>query len=392
MDLNEYEKAANGPLVGDFALVAHERERSAEVAGPGYYPSLNGAEIADAHRSGLFPGASFTGSRDGDNAVYAYHSEDTFHATAFVCNKEPGELFLTGGCDPAPEGPVDPGPYIARADATTGRQVWRTYLENANVSGKWIGGTNLNILADGHIVTSWSNDIARLDTDTGRILAYNRLPTGDTSPADSNFKHLTVAPDGTLILKNQTRPVGLTLQGTLAIVQGLMQGKKQPNSHLVAVHPETLEILDDVSLPEATTSPNVVTTFEDRIAIYISADQHAYRYFWDPVSSQLTQDESWAVPYVGEGQMTGDAAGMMGDWVVIQTNGLPAAVPSTVVAINQHDPDKVTTIEPFGPLAEGQMSFAPPKTGTDPATTASIPPTWATGSWPASTSTRPRAR
>ena len=64
--------------------------------------------------------------------------------------------------------------------------------------------------------------------------------------------------------------------------------------------------------------------------------------------------------------MTGDAPGMMGDWVVIQTNGLPASVPSTVVAINQHDPNKVTTIEPFGPLADGQMSFAPPKTGTDP--------------------------
>ena len=95
------------------------------------------------------------------NVVYASHSEDTFHGTAFVCNKEPGELFLTGGCDPAPEGPVDPGPYIAKADATTGRQIWRTYLENANVSGKWIGGTNLNILADGHIVTSWCADIAR---------------------------------------------------------------------------------------------------------------------------------------------------------------------------------------------------------------------------------------
>ncbi len=198
----------------------------------------------------MFPGASFTGSRDGENVVYASHSEDTFHGTAFVCNKEPGELFLTGGCDPAPEGPVDPGPYIAKADATTGRQIWRTYLENANVSGKWIGGTNLNILADGHIVTSWCADIARIDTDTGRILAYNKLPTGDTPPGDSNFKHLTVAPDGTLILKNQTRPPGTTQQGTLAIVQGLMSGLTQPNSHLVAVHPETLEILDHVSLSE----------------------------------------------------------------------------------------------------------------------------------------------
>ena len=224
--------------------------------------------------------------------MYASHSEDMFHGTAFVCNKEPGELFITGGCDPAPEGPVDPGPYIAKADATTGRQIWRTYLENANVSGKWIGGTNLNILADGHIVTSWCADIARLDPDTGRILAYNRLPTGDTPPGDSNFKHLTVAPDGTLILKNQTRPPGITQQGTLAIVQGVMTGRVQPNSHLVAVHPETLEVLDDVSLPEPATTPNVVTTFDGRIAVYISAAAHAYRYFWDPATSKLSQDEA----------------------------------------------------------------------------------------------------
>ena len=72
------------------------------------------------------------------------------------------------------------------------------------------------------------------------------------------------------------------------------------------------------------------------------------------------------VPYVAEGRIAGDAPGMMGDWVVIQTNGLPSSVPSTVVAINQKDPDTVTTLAPFGPLAERQMSFAPPKTGTDP--------------------------
>lgn len=365
MSRAEYEKPANGPIVGELSLVEGERARSAEVASPGYYPSLNGAEIADALRSGVFPGARFTGTRDGDNTVFAAHSEDRFHGTAYLCNREPGELFLTGGCVPALEGPVDPGPYIAKVDATTGRQSWRTYLENANVTGNWIGATNLNILADGQIVTSWAAQVVRIDTGTGRILAHNTLPTGDTPPTDCSFKHLTVAPDGTIILKNQTRPAGATQQGTPAIIQGVLAGLVQPNSHLVALHPETLEVLDHVALPEPCTTPHIVGAHGERIAIYISADQHAYRYYWDPSKSELTQDESWVVPYTAEGQTTGDAPGMMGDWLVIQTNGLPSPVPSTVAAINVHDASKVTTVEPFGPVPDGQMSFAPPKTGTD---------------------------
>ena len=48
--------------------------------------------------------------------------------------------------------PVLPGPYIARVDPATGKQIWRTFLENANVTGNWIGVSNLNILADGTMV------------------------------------------------------------------------------------------------------------------------------------------------------------------------------------------------------------------------------------------------
>ena len=70
---------------------------------------------------------------------------------------------------------------------------------------------------------------------------HRSLPTGDTPIADVNFKHLTIAPDRTIILKDQTRPTGSALQGTMA-------GLKQGNSHLVAVHPDTLEVLDDIPL------------------------------------------------------------------------------------------------------------------------------------------------
>ena len=228
---------------------------------------------------------------------------------------------------------IEKGADLKIVDATTGRQIWRTYLENANVSGAWIATTNLNILANGNLVSSWANRIALLDADTGVILKTGELPPGEAPPGDSSFKHLTVAPDGTLILKNQCRPTGATQQGSLAIFKGLKDGLKQANSIFVAVDPETLEVLDTLQMPEPATTPHGITMFDGRIAIYTCADAHAYRYFWDAEAKKLSLDESWVVPYLAEGQTTGDAPGIMGDWITIQTNGVGGKVPSSVVAM-----------------------------------------------------------
>jgi hypothetical protein len=57
----------------------------------------------------------------------------------------------------------------------------------------------------------------------------------------------------------------------------------------------------------------------------------------------------------------------MGDWIVIQTNGpVTKGIASSIVAINQKDPSRMTSVFPFGQLEPGEISFAPPKSGTDP--------------------------
>lgn len=363
--LTDNEKAANGPLPGDHSRVEAEHEGAKRVASSGYYPSLAGAEISGSDRSGCFPSASFTGSHDGPNQVFAWRSEDDYQGVTFLCTREPGELFLCGGNLPEAKPPVLPGPYVARVDATTGKQIWRTYVENANASGNWIGVNNLNILANGTIVTAWSNQIALLDADTGRILRTGSLPSGEAPAKDSHFKHLTVAPDGTLILKNQTRAEAIREQGTTAMLKAFRKGLELPPSNIVAVHGESLQVLDTLQLPELAATPHGITTFEDKIAIYACANEHAYRCFWDPDAKNLSFDESWKVPYLMEGQSTGDAPGIMGDWIVIQTNGMGGKVPSSVVAINVHDAKRTTSILPYGELKRTQMSLAPPKTCID---------------------------
>jgi hypothetical protein len=116
-----------------------------------------------------------------------------------------------------------------------------------------------------------------------------------------------VAPDRTLIVKNQTRPAGVTDQGTMAMVKGVRKGMKLPPSVFVAADGQTLEVLDTAQLPELAATPHGITTFDGRIAIYTCADEHAFRFFWDPDSKRLSPDESWVVPYLAEGQSTGDA-------------------------------------------------------------------------------------
>src|SRR6266446_3255207 len=53
--LTSNEIAANGPLPGDVSLYLKELACVEKIPTPGYYQSINGAELADAQRSGLYP-------------------------------------------------------------------------------------------------------------------------------------------------------------------------------------------------------------------------------------------------------------------------------------------------------------------------------------------------
>ena len=365
--LSANEIAANGPLPGDVSLYQDEFACAENQPTPGYFSSINGAELTDSARSGLFNCATFSGSFDGPNQVFAWRSEDVFDTTMYINNRKPGELYISGGEMPPSKGTLPAGPYIAKADATTGRQIWRTYLDNGNASGAWIASTNLNILPNGRIVTAWENKVALLDGDTGLILKVATLPVGPTPAIDASYKHLTIAPDGTLILKDQTRPSGCKLQGTMAIIQCNGPGMKQGNSNMVAVDPDTLEVLDSIALPEPATVPHIITMFEGRIAIYLGVNSGALRYFWDPATKKLSQDTSWVVKPMERGQTTSDAPSLLGDWIVLQTNGIGSeTVASSIVAVHQKDPTRTKVIFPFGELKKGEWSWAPPKPQTDP--------------------------
>ena len=358
--------AANGPLPGDLASMQQEWDCAQASDTPGYFKSINGAEVADSTRSLFYPCATFLGSMDGNNVVYAWRSEDSYQGVLFMNNRRPGELYVTGGNNPPARGVVPPGPFVAKTDATTGKQIWRTYLQNGNVNGEWVGAANLNILPDGNIPVAFGNHLVKLDGDTGLILQHVTLPAG-APPEGSNYKHLTIAPDGTLILKNQTRATPCDIQGTLAAIQCPGGANAAPGSTILAVDPDTFEIHDQIEVPENAVAPHIVTTHNGKIAIHTGTNQAAYRFYWDPETKTLSQDTDWIARYAEPGQTLGDAPGIIGDWLIVQMNGLPTTqAASSITAISMDDPTRITRIHPFGTDLPTGQSWAPPKAAVDP--------------------------
>ncbi|GGH32463.1 hypothetical protein SAMN05444007_106160 [Cribrihabitans marinus] len=356
----------NGPMPGDLERIMEEWDCVQGLDTPGYFKSMNGAEVADSARSQLYPCASFLGDWDGPNDVYAWRAAGEYQGVLFMNNRHPGELYLTGGNNPPAQGVVPVGPWVAKVDATTGKEIWRTVLENGNVSGVWVGAANLNILPDGNIPIAFGNHLVKLDGDTGRIIQHVALPAG-APPEGSNFKHLTIAPDGTLIVKNQTRATPCNIQGTLAAFQCPGGADASPGSTIHAINPDTFEIHDSVDLPENAVTPHSITTFDGKIMIYAPAIKTFFRVIWDPETLQLTLDESWSTDsYLEPGQTSGDAPGVLGDWMVVQVNGLPTnKAASAMVGISQHDSTKITRVYPFGTELPTGMSWAPPKAAVD---------------------------
>jgi hypothetical protein len=85
------------------------------------------------------------------------------------------------------------------------------------------------------------------------------------------------------------------------------------------------------------------------------------------VSRAKSAGQTWVVSPMQKGQTTSDAPSILGDWVVLQTNGIGGeTVASSIVAVHQKDAAKLKVIFPFGPLKSGEWSFAPPKPPTDP--------------------------
>lgn len=101
------------------------------------------------------------------------------------------------------------GPFVAKLNIGDLTQLWRTDLANLNATtsptGVWnyIGG--LNVLADGNVMIVAGSNLYKLNGTTGAVEAELALPTGPSLSYNGDFNGMADWPDGTLVLKTQTR-------------------------------------------------------------------------------------------------------------------------------------------------------------------------------------------
>ena len=329
-----------------------------------YPPAIGAGEHTDSIRSGSFPCATFTGDRNGPNQVVQSESETNYGNIQFISLGGPDRAFLQGG------GLGGPGIFISRFDPSTGKEIWRTYLNNFDSNGQWHIAGSLMVLEDGSVGAAQGPDIWRVDPESGAILAYQQQPILGMPATDANFDGFHVAPDerGTILFKTQTRSAGCPIQFTQAIAGCQDQYGPPPDTTVIAADPKTLQNLAAIKLDQAIVARPIVTKHNGRIYMYMAGTKNLVRVIWDPIRNTLTQDTSWAPQYLLPGQGAGDAPGILGDWVISNTNGAAGSVPMSVVAVHQDDPTRLVRINPWGttlppgvPASESPASF-----GIDP--------------------------
>lgn len=116
---------------------------------------------------------------------------------------------------------------------------------------------------------------------------------------------------------------------------------------MVAIDPTTLKVISQITLPQMIGGRVTTTSFDGKNYIYLPGTKSLYRYTFE--NGKFAADPTWGpVPYLKSGQTAGSAVAVMGDYVVLMTNGgAPTSTPMSVVAVSQADSKKVVNLQPF---------------------------------------------
>jgi hypothetical protein len=139
--------AANGPLVGDSAATATELTCLAGADNAPWSPTMAAFEVHDSERAHRYGCATFLGSADGANQIFAFASDQQYVTPYDMVDRGPDAYFVYGGG--YGDDPDASGSFVSRVAPDTFDEVWRRVLINTNVTGEWNYPGVLNTLA-GH--------------------------------------------------------------------------------------------------------------------------------------------------------------------------------------------------------------------------------------------------
>lgn len=344
---------------------------------PPWYPSLEAFEHYNSGRSHVFPEAVFGGSYSGNNTVDILSSPMIYPSGYNMAYLDPNNIFIYGGGYGDIAGSI--GAFVAKVDPVTLESTWYNQLINTSTNGEWDYPGSMGILQDGLIYVSYGYRLAKLNKN-GTVIDTLILPTGDAEPQNTSFNGFNATSDGVIVMKSVYRQAGCSIQGPDALLN-CPDPSDVPSSILISVNPKTMQVIDNITLPAPVGARPTISTFNGKNYVYLLEPTTAIRY--EVNGGKFILDNSWNPGTITlSGQTLCTSFVVMNDWVVAQTNTLPASTALEVIAINQNDASKQYRLQPFagdpipplvaaafsnqGPGGVPAISWAPMSVSADP--------------------------
>jgi hypothetical protein len=328
-----------------------------------WYPSLEAFEHYNSGRSHVFSMARFGGSLHGRNTVGLVWSGKGAYPSGYnMSYLNANAAFIQGGSYGNDEGSI--GPFVAKVDPTTLKQVWYTQLRNTVQAGEWDYPGAMAIENNGYIYVVSGYRIYKVNPANGKVVKTLVLPTmvhmrtnyPNNPPkyakkltddaVNTSYNGINALPDGTIVVKSLYRVAGCPTNGPAALTQ-CPEAQNVPRSVLVSVNPATMKIIDNITLDKPAGARPTITRYHGVDYVYLVENvSNAVRY--SVRHGIFTLDTHWtprAVPFPG--QTPGGSLIVMNNWILGATNSLPAAGHLTVFAINQSDARKVFYLRPY---------------------------------------------
>ncbi len=310
-----------------------------------FYLTVSPFEHYHSNRTQTFPFACSL-QELGGSKIEARSSPVNFSTPYIPFTRDRDELYVYGyGRDAATQ-----GGFVSRVDTSTLGERWRTQILANQIPNQWSYPGVALAHGNGFIYAIYANVLVKLDPSTGATLARRELPQ-DPAQTGAGYNGMIVMPDGRIVAKGIERGPCPALAPDAPASQEAFEGllcaahNKLPST-IVTIDPNDLTILTAVNPPEPSTGRITAGRTDGRDYIYAAGDSSLFRYHY--AGGHLKFDTDWGpVTYRTGAQMPGTGPGILGDYIVIQTNFLPSFEPLTVTAADVRDSSRHFSITPF---------------------------------------------
>ncbi len=342
---------------------ARSRDLRVGATGGPYFSTVSPFEHFASDRRQVFPYACTLAEIAGQGPVrIAARKAPGNYAQPYIpVTRGRDQLYVYGyGSNPQTQ-----GGFVASVNPVTLAQRWRTQIK-VPPPGQWSYPGVLVAHGNGFLYAIYGNVLVKLDPATGRTLARRVLPE-NPSGTGAAYNGMIVLPDGRIVAKGIERGP-CNKPGTFGGL--LCSSENQLPTPVVVVDPARLRILSRITPAQPITGR--ITSGQLGRTVYVYFAQHStlVRYRYSHNSGTLHLDRSWGpVTYRTGKQTSGTGPGLLGRWLVVQTNFLPSPAPMTVTAVSVENSTRKFQIRPFAAatLKTGH-SFEVSKAALDTAT------------------------